>query len=53
MLKKIEIKNFKSIYNESIELGRVNVFIGENGVWEDECFGGSGDGECGGVWQFK
>ncbi len=31
MLKKIEIENYKSIYKESIELGRVNVFIGENG----------------------
>ncbi|HFA49031.1 MAG TPA: DUF2813 domain-containing protein [Bacteroidetes bacterium] len=31
MLTKIEIENFKSIYKESIELGRVNVFIGENG----------------------
>ncbi len=31
MLTKIEIENFKSIYKETIELGRVNVFIGENG----------------------
>ncbi len=31
MLAKIEIENYKSIYMESIELGRVNVFIGENG----------------------
>ncbi|MCB0522195.1 MAG: AAA family ATPase [Lewinellaceae bacterium] len=31
MLTRIEIENFKSIYKESIELGRVNVFIGENG----------------------
>lgn len=31
MLNKIEIENFKSIYKESIDLGQVNVFIGENG----------------------
>ncbi len=31
MLQKITIKNFKSIVNDTIELGRVNVFIGENG----------------------
>lgn len=31
MLKEITIKNFKSIANDTIELGRVNVFIGENG----------------------
>lgn len=31
MISKIEIKNFKSISDLSIELGRVNVIIGENG----------------------
>ncbi len=31
MLKHLHIKNFKSIYDETIELGRFNVFIGENG----------------------
>jgi len=31
MLKEITIKNFKSIVDDTIELGRVNVFIGENG----------------------
>ena len=31
MLKEIHIKNFKSIVDDKIELGRVNVFIGENG----------------------
>lgn len=31
MLESISIKNFKSIANDTIELGRVNVFIGENG----------------------
>jgi AAA15 family ATPase/GTPase len=31
MLETITIKNFKSIANDTIELGRVNVFIGENG----------------------
>lgn len=30
-LKKIYIENFKSIYKDEIELGRFNVFIGENG----------------------
>ena len=31
MLEEITIKNFKSIANDTIALGRVNVFIGENG----------------------
>ena len=31
MLTEIHIKNFKSIADDSITLGRVNVFIGENG----------------------
>jgi AAA15 family ATPase/GTPase len=31
MLKKISIKNFKSIEEDTIELGRINVFIGANG----------------------
>lgn len=31
MLKTLKISNFKSIQDDSIELGRVNVFIGENG----------------------
>lgn len=31
MLKKVRIQNFKSIADETIELGRINVFIGENG----------------------
>jgi AAA15 family ATPase/GTPase len=31
MLQEITIKNFKSIENDTIQLGRVNVFIGENG----------------------
>jgi AAA15 family ATPase/GTPase len=31
MFDKIRIQNFKSVYDETIELGRVNVFIGENG----------------------
>lgn len=31
MLKKLVIENFKSIHEETIELGKVNVFIGENG----------------------
>jgi AAA15 family ATPase/GTPase len=31
MLKKIKINNFKSINEFSVELGRFNVFIGENG----------------------
>jgi len=32
MIKKISIKNYKSIVDDEIELGRVNVFIGENGA---------------------
>ncbi len=31
MLEKIQIKNFKSILDDTISLGKVNVFIGENG----------------------
>jgi len=31
MISQLDIENFKSIYKESIELGRVNIFIGENG----------------------
>jgi predicted ATPase len=31
MLTKLRIKNFKSIIDDTIELGAVNVFIGENG----------------------
>jgi len=31
MIKKIHIQNFKSIYNLELEVGRVNLFIGENG----------------------
>jgi AAA15 family ATPase/GTPase len=31
MLKRLHISNYKSIYDETIELGRFNVFIGENG----------------------
>jgi predicted ATPase len=31
MIEKIHIENFKSIQNLDLELGRVNVFIGENG----------------------
>jgi len=31
MIEKIHIKNFKSIYDLEFEVGRVNLFIGENG----------------------
>src|ERR1700733_8953317 len=31
MVNKVHIKNFKSVYNLELDLGRVNVFIGENG----------------------
>jgi predicted ATPase len=31
MIRQISIKNFKSIVDHTIELGRINVFIGENG----------------------
>jgi len=31
MLRKIRIQNYKSILDDTIELGRINVFIGENG----------------------
>ena len=32
MFKRLAIKNFKSIIDQTIELGRVNVFIGANGM---------------------
>ena len=32
MFKRLAIKNFKSIIDLTIELGRVNVFIGANGI---------------------
>lgn len=32
MIQKIGIKNYKSIVEDEIELGRINVFIGENGA---------------------
>lgn len=31
MIEKIHIQNFKSLYDVEIILGRVNLFIGENG----------------------
>src|SRR5271155_5504245 len=31
MIKSFSIKNYKSILDHTIELGRLNVFIGENG----------------------
>ncbi|RKZ78364.1 MAG: recombinase RecF [Candidatus Parabeggiatoa sp. nov. 1] len=32
MLKKLQVQNFKSILSDTIELGQLNVFIGENGA---------------------
>jgi AAA domain, putative AbiEii toxin, Type IV TA system len=32
MIRKVDIRGFKSIYSTTIELGRVNCFIGANGV---------------------
>jgi len=32
MIERIHIENFKSIYDLDIELGKVNLFIGENGA---------------------
>jgi AAA15 family ATPase/GTPase len=31
MIRELTIKNYKSILDHTIELGRINVFIGENG----------------------
>ena len=31
MIERVHIKNFKSIYDLDINVGRVNLFIGENG----------------------
>ena len=31
-IRKVDIRGFKSIYSTTIELGRVNCFIGANGV---------------------
>jgi len=42
MLTKLEIENFKSIHKESIDLGRVNVFIGENGCGKTNILEGLG-----------
>ena len=32
MITQITVENFKSIENLSVDLGRINVFIGANGV---------------------
>ena len=32
MIRKLKIQGFKSIYSESILLGRINCFIGANGA---------------------
>jgi predicted ATPase len=32
MLKKLQVQNFKSIWSDTVELGQLNVFIGENGA---------------------
>lgn len=42
MLTKLEIENFKSIHKESIDLGRVNIFIGENGCGKTNILEGLG-----------
>jgi AAA15 family ATPase/GTPase len=31
MIRELTIKNYKSILDHTMELGRINVFIGENG----------------------
>ena len=31
MIERVHIKNFKSIYDLDINVGRINLFIGENG----------------------
>jgi predicted ATPase len=46
MIQKISIKNFKSVHNNEMELGRFNVLIGENGsgksnILEAIAFGGA------------
>jgi AAA15 family ATPase/GTPase len=53
MLKKISIKSFKSILDYTLELGRINVFIGENGAGKSNILealataGAAIDGELG------
>ena len=32
MIERVHIKNFKSIYDLDINVGRINLFIGENGA---------------------
>lgn len=49
MIRKIEIQNFKSIADLTLDLGRVNVFIGENGsgksnILEAVAMGAAADG---------
>jgi BsuBI/PstI restriction endonuclease HTH domain len=39
VLRKVKICGFKSIYNDEIELGRVNIFIGANGSGKTNLLG--------------
>lgn len=39
ILEKITVKNFKSIYDQTLELGRLNVFIGGNGAGKSNLIG--------------
>jgi predicted ATPase len=53
MIRKIHIRNFKSILDDTLELGRINVFIGENGAGKSNILealataGAAIDGELG------
>jgi predicted ATPase len=35
MLQKVRIQNYKSVDDVTVELGRINVFIGEYGAGEE------------------
>ncbi|WP_309896594.1 AAA family ATPase [Archangium sp.] len=53
MIRKIHIRSFKSILDDTLELGRINVFIGENGAGKSNLLealataGAAIDGELG------
>lgn len=53
MIRKIHIRSFKSILDDTLELGRINVFIGENGAGKSNILealataGAAIDGELG------
>lgn len=45
MIKTIEIQNFKSVQQLTLELGRINVLIGENGCGKSNLLEGIAQSE--------